>query len=154
MCLKKVWFFFFAKCSQLRKSLAEFLAVPLAAWLLPSYNANVYMGMLFSLMDASIFLMFTTISTVLYDAIRTLEDNWDEMIQAIETGNLPVIPSVEGHRVHLEVSVFSSYSLPMLISRQKYMKANPARANELRALEKGQEKDGSRKFGHPSPSSQ
>ena len=83
--------------------------------------------------------MFATISTILYDAIRTLEDNWDVMIQAIETGNLPIIPSVEGHRVHLEVSIFSSYCLSIFISSQKYMKANPARANELRALEKGQE---------------
>lgn len=97
------------------------------------------MSMLFSLMDASILLLSATISTVLYDAIRTLEDNWDEMIQAIETGNLPIIPSVEGHRVHLEVSVFSFYCLPIFISKQKYIKANPARANELRALEKGQE---------------
>jgi len=91
-------------------------------------------------MDASIIHLSATISTVLYDAIRTVEDNWDEMIQAIETGNLPIIPSVEGHRVYLEVSAFSSYRLlPIFMSRQKYMKANPSRANELRALEKGQE---------------
>jgi hypothetical protein len=76
--------------------------------------------MLFSLMDASILHMFFTISTVLYDAIRTLEDNWDEMIQAIETGNLPIIPSVEGHRVHLEVSVFSFYCLPIFNQTEIY----------------------------------
>lgn len=83
--------------------------------------------------------MFATISTVLYDAVRTVEDNWDEMIQAIETGNLPIIPSIEVYRVHLEVSIFPSCRGPIIISEQKYVKVNPSRANELRAIEKGQE---------------
>jgi hypothetical protein len=78
--------------------------VPFAVWLLPSYNANLYMSMLFSLTDPSIVFMSATLSTVLYDAIRAMEENWDEMIHAIETGNLPSIPSVEGHRLHLEAS--------------------------------------------------
>ena len=65
--------------------------------------------MLFSLMDASILVMSATISTILYDAIRILEEHWEDMIQAIETGNLPIIPSIDGYRVHLEVSVFSSF---------------------------------------------
>ena len=80
--------------------------MPFAVWLLPSYKGNIYMSMLFSLMDASILFMSATISTVLYDAIRILEEHWEEMIQAIETGNLPIIPSIDGHRVHLEVRFF------------------------------------------------
>lgn len=61
------------------------------------------MNSFFALLDPTVIFMNATLSTILYDAIRTIEQNWDTMIQAIEQGILPNVDDLAEYRTHLEV---------------------------------------------------
>ena len=76
---------------------------PFAVMLLPSYNANIFMVTLFALIDPSLSVMQATFSTTIYDAIRTLEEHWDTMIDAIQIGAVPNIYDLGEYRSHIEV---------------------------------------------------
>jgi hypothetical protein len=83
--------------------IANFVTSPFAVWLLPSYHANIFMTILFALIDPSVSLMESTFSTLIYDAVRTLEEHWDAMIHAIQVGALPDIHDLGEYRSHIEV---------------------------------------------------
>ncbi|KAF8959159.1 GH3 auxin-responsive promoter [Flammula alnicola] len=77
----------------------------------------------FSVMNPSLAFMAAPISTILYDAVRVIETNWDAWIHAIEKGYLPDIPDLGDFKPYL----------------QAYVKPNSDRANQLREIEKGKE---------------
>jgi hypothetical protein len=83
--------------------IANFVTSPFAVWLLPSYHANIFMTTLFALIDPSLSAMDTTFSTFVYDAVRTLEEHWERMIDAIQVGALPDIHDLGEYRSHIEV---------------------------------------------------
>ncbi|KDR82343.1 hypothetical protein GALMADRAFT_56917, partial [Galerina marginata CBS 339.88] len=82
----------------------------------------IYMHMFFALMDPSIMLLNALFSTQLSDAIHVVQEHWDVMLGAIERGRLPDISGIDHVRTQLEA----------------YVKPNPTRAEELRAIQTGQ----------------
>ena len=91
--------------------IANFVTSPFAVWLLPSYHANLFMTTLFALVDPSLVVMYSTFSTLIYDAVRTIEGHWDAMVDAIQLGVLPDIYDLGQYRPHIEVccSRYSEY---------------------------------------------
>ncbi len=87
---------------------------PFAVWLLPVYTANVYMNAFFGILDGSVAFMVTTFSTILYDAVRLIEEHWESWIEAIESGQLPGVEGLGEYRVHLQVNHCASKCLPSL----------------------------------------
>ena len=83
--------------------IANFMTSPFAVWLLPSYHANIFMTSLFALIDPSVSMIESTFSTYVYDGVRTLEEHWDTMINAIQIGALPDIYDLGEYRSHIEV---------------------------------------------------
>ena len=76
---------------------------PFAVMLLPSYNANIFMVTLFALIDPSLSVIQAAFSTSIYDIVRTLEEHWDTMIDAIQIGALPDIDDLGEYRPYIEV---------------------------------------------------
>jgi hypothetical protein len=76
---------------------------PFAVMLLPSYNANIFMVTLFALVDPSLSVIQAAFSTSIYDIVRTLEEHWDRMIDAIQIGALPDIDDLGEYRPYIEV---------------------------------------------------
>jgi len=85
---------------------------PFAVMLLPSYNANIFMATLFALIDPSLSVMQAIFSTSIYDAIRTLEEHWDTMIDAIQMGVLPDMYDLGEYQSYIEVSVVLTRNIP------------------------------------------
>ena len=83
--------------------IANFMTSPFAVWLLSSYHANIFMTALFALIDPSLSIIKSGFSTYVYDAVRTLEEHWDTMINAIRMGALPDIYDLGEYRPHIEV---------------------------------------------------
>ena len=71
--------------------------------LLPSYEANIFMTTLFALIDPSLSVMQSAFSTSIYDVVRTLEEHWDTMLDAIQIGALPDMYDLGKYRSHIEV---------------------------------------------------
>lgn len=72
-------------------------------WLLPSYHANIFMTALFALIDPSLSIIQSAFSTYVYDGVRTLEEHWETMINAIQIGVLPDNYDLGEYRPHIEV---------------------------------------------------
>ena len=83
--------------------IANFMTSPFSVWLLPSYHANIFMTVLFALIDPSLTTIRSGFSTYVYDAVRTLEEHWDTMINAIEMGALPDTYDLGEYQTHIEV---------------------------------------------------
>ena len=83
--------------------IANFMTSPFAVWLLSSYHANIFMTALFALIDPSLSIIKSGFSTYVYDAVRTLEEHWDTMINAIQMGALSDIYDLGEYRPHIEV---------------------------------------------------
>ena len=86
--------------------IANFVTSPFAVWLLPSYHANIFMTALFALIDPSLSTIESAFSTYIYDGVRTLEEHWDAMINAIQLGVLPDTYDLGEFRPHIEVWYF------------------------------------------------
>ena len=93
----------------------SYVTSPFAAWLLPVYTANVYMNAFFGVLDGSVAFMVTTFSTILYDAVRLIEEHWESWIEAIESGKLPNVEGLGEYHVHLQVNC-TSKCLPISLS--------------------------------------
>ena len=76
---------------------------PFAVTLLPSDDANIFMVVLFALIDRSLSVMHAGFAILIYDMVYTLEENWDTMIDAIQTGTLPDIFDLGEYRPYIEV---------------------------------------------------
>ncbi|KIM36507.1 hypothetical protein M413DRAFT_287801 [Hebeloma cylindrosporum] len=96
---------------------------PFAVWLLPSYHANIFMTVLFALIDPSVSMIESAFSIYIYDGVRTLEEHWETMLNAIQTGVLPNNYELGEFRSHIEAQ----------------FNPNPDRAEELRKIQKGEE---------------
>ena len=76
---------------------------PFAVTLLPSDDANIFMVVLFALIDRSLSVMHAGFAILIYDMVYTLEEHWDTMIDAIQTGALPDIFDLGEYRHYIEV---------------------------------------------------
>ena len=76
---------------------------PFAVTLLPSDDANIFMVTLFALIDRSLSVMHANFAVLIYDMVYTLGENWDTMIDAIQTGALPDIFDLGEYRPYIEV---------------------------------------------------
>ena len=65
---------------------------------------QIFMATLFALIDPSLSAMQSPFSTTIYDAVRTLEEHWDTMIDAIQIGALPDMYDLGKYRSYIEVS--------------------------------------------------
>ena len=63
------------------------------------------MNAFFGLINARVERVATTFSTILCDAVRLIETNWEEWIISIELGNLPDIEGLGEYRENLQVCV-------------------------------------------------
>jgi len=79
------------------------MASPFVVMLLPSSNIYTFMATLFALIGPSLSVMQAAFSTSIYDVVRTLEQHWDIMMDAIQLGALPDIYDLSGYRSHIEV---------------------------------------------------
>ena len=61
------------------------------------------MTALFALIDPSLSMIESAFSTYVYDGVRTLEEHWDTMINAIQIGTLPDIYDLGEYQTHIEV---------------------------------------------------
>jgi len=61
------------------------------------------MTALFALLDPSLSIIRSGFSTYVYDGVRTLEEHWDTMINAIQIGALPEPYDLGEYRSHIEV---------------------------------------------------
>ena len=61
------------------------------------------MTTLFALIDPSLSVIEGTYSILVYDAVCTLEEHWDAMIDAIQIGALPDIYELGEYGPHIEV---------------------------------------------------
>jgi hypothetical protein len=61
------------------------------------------MTALFALIDPSLSIIESAFSTYVYDGVRTLEEHWDTMLNAIKIGALPNIHDLGEYRSHIEV---------------------------------------------------
>lgn len=61
------------------------------------------MTLFFAIMDQSLVFIRVTFASVFYDAIRTLEQYWDVVVDAIEKGTIPDVFDLGHCRRYLEV---------------------------------------------------
>lgn len=61
------------------------------------------MTALFALIDPSLSMIQSAFSTYVYDGVRTIEEHWDTMVDAIQTGVLPDNYDLGEYRPYIEV---------------------------------------------------
>lgn len=61
------------------------------------------MTLFFAIMDQSLVFIRVTFASVFYDAIRTLEQYWDVVVDAIEKGTIPDVFDLGHCKPYLEV---------------------------------------------------
>lgn len=84
-------------------STAPLSPVPFAVWYIPNFLGNLLMTMLFAVTDPSLLLMRASFTSVFYDAVLTLEDHWDIVVDSVEKGRIPDIYDLDYCRPFLEV---------------------------------------------------
>lgn len=98
-------------------------SVPFAVWYIPNFLGNLLMTMFFAVTDPSLVSMRATYISAFYDAVLTLEEHWDIVIDSVEKGTIPDVYDLDYCRPFLEAQI----------------KPNPHRAAELRSIQKGTE---------------
>ncbi|KIJ60844.1 hypothetical protein HYDPIDRAFT_31893 [Hydnomerulius pinastri MD-312] len=94
------------------------LTSPLAVSFINNYRSFILMHALFALAERRLETLSTSFGTILVDLVKFVEEEWDSILNSIETGILPDFDGTDHLRVYL----------------QPYFLANPERAAELRAL--------------------
>ena len=61
------------------------------------------MTMLFAATNPSLVLMRASFTSVFYDAVLTLEDHWDMVVDSVEKGTIPDVYDLDYCRPFLEV---------------------------------------------------
>lgn len=98
----------------------DFSSTPFVVWYIPTYGGNLLMTLFFAIMDQSLVFIRVTFASIFYDAIRTLEQYWDVVVDAIEKGTIPDVFDLGHCKPYLEAQV----------------KPNPDRALELRMVDR------------------
>ena len=71
------------------------------------------MTALFALIDPSLSIIQSAFSTHVYDGVRTLEEHWDTMINAIQLGVLPDNYDLGKYKPHIEVCLLFLDIIPL-----------------------------------------
>ena len=61
------------------------------------------MTMLFAVTDPSLVFMCANFTSVFYDAVLTLEEHWDIVVDSVENGTIPDVYDLDYCRPFLEV---------------------------------------------------
>ena len=77
--------------------------VPFAVWYIPNFLGNLLMTMLFAVTDPSLVFMCANFTSVFYDAVLTLEEHWDIVVDSVENGTIPDVYDLDYCRPFLEV---------------------------------------------------
>ncbi|KAH7927996.1 hypothetical protein BV22DRAFT_1031156 [Leucogyrophana mollusca] len=94
------------------------MSSPLAVSYLGNYRSFLLMHALFALADPALEFMYMCFSTTFVDMIRYVEEQWETLINSIETGELPNYEDVDAVREYLTPK----------------FPPQPSRAAELRAI--------------------
>ncbi|KAG6332763.1 hypothetical protein ID866_6328 [Astraeus odoratus] len=99
---------------------------PNAVGFIQNHRSLMLMHMLFALADDTMDLIVVTFSTILIDMIRYMEEEWDILVECIESGILPSWEGIEGVREYLKA----------------HFHARPKRAADLRMIGKATQEPG------------
>lgn len=99
---------------------------PLAVSFIPSYKSFLFMHALFALVEPKLETINTLFTTTCRDLCRAIYDQWEDLIQCIETGMIPDLEGIEQLKDNL----------------QRFLQPNPDRAEELRRIGKTTETSG------------
>ncbi|KAF8840790.1 hypothetical protein BDN67DRAFT_968105 [Paxillus ammoniavirescens] len=69
---------------------------PLAVSFIPNYKSFLFMHALFALQEPQVELINTMFSTIFRDFCRVIDEQWDTLVQSIDTGSLPELEGT-GH---------------------------------------------------------
>lgn len=92
---------------------------PLAVSYIPDYRSMLFVHALFAVQERQLELINAMFTTVLRDFCHTIGNNWNTILDCIETGKVPDLEGIDHVRESLE----------------RYFKADPKRTAELRAIE-------------------
>ncbi|KAI6021207.1 GH3 auxin-responsive promoter [Pisolithus marmoratus] len=92
---------------------------PLAVSYIPNYRSMLLVHALFAVQERQLELINTMFTTVLRDFCHTIGNNWDTILDCIESGKIPDLEGIDHVRESLE----------------RYFKADPKRTAELRTLD-------------------
>lgn len=84
--------------------LAENFTSPYAALFIPSYTGCLFAHALFALAEPALAVLDANFSPVIHDFVCILEQHWDTMVDAIETGVIPDIYDLDDSKGYLQVS--------------------------------------------------
>ncbi|KAF9222975.1 hypothetical protein BS17DRAFT_802745 [Gyrodon lividus] len=91
---------------------------PLAVSFIPNYKSFLFMHALFALQEPQVELINTMFSTIFRDFCRVIDEQWETLVQCIDTGS---IPELEGSG-HVRGNL------------QSFLPPSPKRAAELRKI--------------------
>jgi hypothetical protein len=118
-------------------------AVPVYVWKSGFADVgNLLMTMLFAVMDPLLVFMCASYTSVFYDGVLTLEEQWDVVIDGVEKGTIPDVYDIDYCRPFLEVwNLIFLFRFGLILTRigKAQIKPNPHRAAELRSIQKGTE---------------
>lgn len=124
-------------------TLAPRATSPVAVSFIVNYRSFLLMHILFALADSQLETVNTLFGYVFVDMIRHMEEEWDALIHAIETGVLPDWEGTSHVRQYLEVTLTSfTLSRIYLVVYQPKFTARPERAAHLRAVGKATDQPG------------
>lgn len=78
---------------------------PLAVSFISHYRTFLLMHVLFALNDPTLEMINTMFSTIFLDFARLLEDQWDLLVDTLESGVVPEMEGMAAVKGHLQVRV-------------------------------------------------
>jgi hypothetical protein len=86
--------------------LVPFSSVPFAVWYIPAFMGNLFMTMFFAVTDPLLVCIVAGYTSIVYDAVLSLEEHWDVVVDAIEKGTIPDVYDLDYCRPYLEVEIY------------------------------------------------
>ncbi|KIJ64579.1 hypothetical protein HYDPIDRAFT_111943 [Hydnomerulius pinastri MD-312] len=99
---------------------------PLGVSFIPNYKSFLFMHALFALQEPQVELINTMFSTIFRDFCRIIDDQWETLVQCIDTGSLPEVEGIDHVKDNL----------------QRFLPPSPERAAELRKIGRAVESPG------------
>ncbi|KAF8888224.1 GH3 auxin-responsive promoter [Infundibulicybe gibba] len=91
---------------------------PVAVAFIKSYHTFLLLHALFAMSERSLTTFNTTFITIFSDLVRLIKDHWEDLVRAIETGEIPNFEGLDDLRPHI----------------QTHLHPRPDRAEELRKI--------------------